>query len=96
MALKEYRFPDGTTHLFDEDDAPKGAELVGDIAPSVSPGSFDELVMAAHDARGRKGRRRAANKAAPAPENKDEAEDNESDDESEDAPEGAEAGDSAE
>ena len=63
MALKEYSI-DGRTFLFNEDDVPEGAELVGDVKPSVSPGSFEELVMAAHDKRSRKGRK-PANKAEP-------------------------------
>ncbi|UGL61819.1 hypothetical protein SEA_FRANKLIN22_6 [Microbacterium phage Franklin22] len=88
MALKEYRL-NGGTHLFDSDNVPEGAELVGDIAESVSPGSFEELVMSTYDrAPTRKTRRKVANKAAAAPENKD--------DESTDEPSGDDAGDSAE
>lgn len=100
MALKEYKLGD-RTFLFDSDDVPEGAELVGEVKESVSPGSFEDLVMGAHDKRSRKARR-AANKAAPAPDNKAD----ESEDESEDAgdsagedagePAGDDSGDSAE
>ena len=83
MALKEYRL-NGGTHLFDSDNVPDGAELVGGVAKSVSPGSFDDLVMAAHDKRGRKSRR-PANKAAP--ETKDEDESDDSDDSEDSNPE---------
>lgn len=62
MALKEYRLH-GHTYLFDSEDVPEGAELVGD---QRTP----KPVVLFPDQADRKRGRGKANKAAPAPEDK--------------------------
>ena len=47
MPLKEYQLGD-RTFLFDDGDVPEGAELVGDVKRSRTPGSFEKLVVQAN------------------------------------------------
>lgn len=47
MPLKEYQLGD-RTFLFDDGDVPEGAELVGDVERSRTPGSFEKLVVQAN------------------------------------------------
>jgi len=73
MALKEYSF-NGRTFAFDEDDAPEGAELVGDYVVE-SPILFSDQKAAkqaepAVEEKAAEGT--PANKAGRAPANKDE------------------------